>query len=635
MKLEQIDLSISLQDVAKGLDNKPGVYIFSEDDKILYVGKARNLRKRVSSYVNITRLDNKGRRLMEKANRLQWVITASNTEALLLEFNFIKKHKPPYNITLRDDKSYPFIYLSSNHKFPLLISHRGSQKKQGDYFGPYPNATAVHRSIAELQKIFQIRSCSDSFFANRKRPCLQHQIGRCSAPCVNGISQEDYAKNVSFVRDFLSGKDSKVLKELTNEMEQASQKLRFEKAAQLRDKVQAMRNLSEKQYVNKAIGNLDALAVYSHGNNACIYLIKVRQGNLTDSRPFFFKAPAFDNEESLLQSFISQYYLRQDSYLPHDIITSVPVASEVFADLGEHYKKKINYKHMVRGTRRRWLSMAEESCKSLLINHLNNRYTFRDDMEELSQKFNIPLGLSRIECFDISHSGGRQTQASCVAFTAEGASKQDYRRFNLDGITAGDDYAAMKQTVIRRYKKMQYQDEGLIILIDGGLGQLKYALQGLYEIYAEAEKHQKLKDCAFMHNSILIGVAKDKDRKFGKEKLLVLNQYLPMLSEEQVSAKIQTIELSSLQRNSSLDLLLKVRDEAHRFAITGHRRKRNATAMTSSLDKIKGLGESRKSELIRYFGGISPIKNASIEELARVPGFGRKLANTVFEQLHR
>ena len=634
MKLQQIKFDTKMKDLVKGLDDKPGIYIFSEDDKILYVGKARSLKKRVSSYMNISRLDNKGRRLMEKANRLQWVIASSNTEALLLEYNFIKKHRPPYNIMLRDDKSYPFVYLSGNHKFPMLAKHRGAQKKPGKYFGPFPNTTAVNRSITEMQKIFQIRSCSDSFFNNRKRPCLQHQIGRCSAPCVGGISEEDYAKNISFVGDFLAGKDDKVIKELTKDMEQASAEMRFENAAELRDKVRAMRNLGEKQYISKNLGDLDALSVYSHGDNACIYIIRVRKGKLSDSSPFFFRAPAFDNEDGLLPAFITQFYMTSD--VPSEIITTAPVPREVFDDLEEHHKRRITYKHIVRGTRRHWLRMAAESCKSLLINHINTKYTFRDDFEELGRKFGVPRELSRIECFDISHSAGRQTQASCVVFNPEGPSKKEYRRFNIDNITPGDDYAAIRQAVMRRYKKMEKQEEGMIILIDGGMGQVNSALRGLRQIYKEAKEK---KDVMFLRGAILIGVAKDRERKFGKEKILALHNkdiqgYLYSPSGYDISDRISTMELNSLSRRTELNLLLKVRDEAHRFAISGHRKKRTAAALRSDLDGIQGIGESRKGELIRYFGGVARIKDASLEELACVPGFGKKLAEVVFDQLH-
>ncbi|MBE8182714.1 MAG: excinuclease ABC subunit UvrC, partial [Candidatus Portiera sp.] len=412
MKLEQVELGKPLQDIVHSMADKPGIYIFCNEDKILYVGKARNLRKRVSSYMKDERLDNKSRLMMANANRLKWVITASNKEALLLEYNFIKKHKPPYNILLRDDKSYPFVYLSNNHDFPLLSMHRGPQKKKGKYYGPYPNAGAVHRSISELQKIFQIRSCSDSFFSNRVRPCLQHQIGRCTAPCVDAISQEDYAKNVNFVADFLSGKDGKVLRELTKAMQQASNDMKFEEAAALRDKVQAMRNLSEKQYVTRSLGDLDALAVYSHGNSACVYVVKVRKGNIGDSQHFFFRAPAFNDEDTLLESFINYYYLSSNVTLPSEIITSQPLKQEVFDDLEEHYGRKIHYKHQVRGDRRRWLNMAYESCKSLLVSHLNDSYRLQEELDELGRKFS--LAVSRIECFDISHSSGSQTQASCV-----------------------------------------------------------------------------------------------------------------------------------------------------------------------------------------------------------------------------
>ena len=641
-KIEEADLATSLEDVAKGLDNKPGVYLFCSDKKILYVGKARNLRKRVASYMKITRLDNKSRRLMEKANRLQWVITASTTEALLLEYNFIKQHKPPYNIALRDDKSYPFIYLSGNHKFPLLRKHRGPQNRTGKYFGPYPSAGAVDMSITELQKIFQLRSCTDSFFANRRRPCLQHQIDRCSAPCVDGISEEEYAKNVKFATDFLAGKSDEVIKELTEEMRRASEEMQFEQAAKLRDKVQAMRNLSSRQYVSRQMGDLDALAIYSHGEHACVYIIKVRDGKLSDSQHFFFRTPAFDTEESLMQQFLGQYYLSAGNKLPREITTSIQVPEEIFADLREHFQRPLAYKPQVRGVRKRWLSMAIENCKSLLVTHINSRSTYADDFAALGKTLGAKI--AKIECFDISHSSGTQTQGSCVVFNEEGSHKQDYRRFNITEITPGDDYAAMQQVVYRHYSKpdkiMDAKADataGIIILIDGGLGQLKAGLKGLHQLYAEAEAKGETGSFKFLANSIIIGVAKDKDRRFGKEKLLILKELIPEASgpPEEISGKIDSIELSAFNKTNYWELLLKVRDEAHRFAITGHRKKRDASASKSVLDAVDGLGETRKRELIRHFGGISMIKEASVEELARVPGFGNKLAQEVFKQLRK
>ena len=657
MELQGIDIGTSLEEVAKNLATKPGVYMFCAGENILYVGKARNLRKRVASYLKPKRLDNKSLRLMERATRLQWVITASNTEALLLEYNFIKKHKPPYNIILRDDKSYPYIYVSAHKDYPLLTMHRGTKKNKGDYYGPYPNAMAVHRSISQLQKIFKVRSCSDSFFANRTRPCLQHQIGRCTAPCVDAISREDYMKNIDYVKDFLSGKDSKVINDLTAEMQKASDEFLFEYAAELRDKVQAMRNLQENQYISRGLGNIDVLGVYSHGNVACVYLMLVRNGKVLDSRHFFFRSPAFDTEQNLLAAFIEQYYLTPDSKIPEEIISSYAIAEGTLDGLTEHYGKNIKIKHKVRGTRKRWLDMAQESCKSLLISHVNNKNIIREELDNVSTALGIGERLERIECFDISHSGGKEAQASCVVFTEEGAVKKEYRRFNIGGIVPGDDYAAMKQAVARRYATFGAKYDNIdsvrkentsrapqLIVIDGGKGQLNAAISALQELNLTGAMKN------IMESALLVGISKDDNRTFGKEKLHISSWSSPNNQSQGVSENenenenkgalmnthdIRVIEISSLNRYNPLELLLRVRDEAHRFALAGHRRKRNKAAMATGLDAIKGLGEVRKRALIKYFGGIAPVKNASIEDLAKVPGFGKSIAANVFEQLQK
>lgn len=663
MELQSTNIGASLDEVAKNLSDNPGIYMFCEGENILYVGKARNLHKRVGSYLRPTRLDNKSRRLMERANRLQWLITSSNTEALLLEHNFIKKHKPPYNITLRDDKSYPYIHLSAHKDYPLLSVYRGA-KKQGDYYGPYPNASSVHRSISQLQKIFKIRSCSDSFFANRSRPCLQHQIERCSAPCVGGISQRSYMKNINYVKDFLSGKDAELIEQLSTDMQKAANNCKFEEAAELRDMIQAMRNIQENQYINREFGDIDLLSVYSHTNIACVYLMLVRGGKILDSKNFFFRAPAFDRENNLLDSFVKQYYLTPDSEVPNELISDYPISSEIRNDLIEtcaiRKTKQIKLKHIVRGTRKRWLDMAHESCRSLLISHINNKRDLSEKFEGLwnvlginSLSSNDNQGLDRIECFDISHISGKETQASCVVFTDEGAAKKEYRRFNIKDITAGDDYAAMKQAVTRRYASLLNKIKKIdrtkncdnvdgvneekflrlpsLILIDGGKGQLNAAILALRELQLNEIFSNRAEEI------VIIAISKDENRTFGKEKLLISRNSLSQDGESNYRDKdnIELVELSVLDRNNPFMLLLRIRDEAHRFAITGHRRKRNKAAMTTVLDGIKGLGDSRQRALIKYFGGISPVKNASIEELGKVPGFGKNLATSVFKQLHR
>jgi len=613
MKCQELNLSSTPQELAMHLAEQPGVYMFRHGNEILYIGKARNLRKRVSSYLQLSHLDIKSRRLMEKADNVQITLTRNNTEALLLEQNLIKEHRPPYNIALRDNKSYPYIFISAHKNYPLMTFHRGAQKRSGQYYGPFPSAGAVHQSIDILQKIFKVRSCSDSFFANRSRPCLQYQIGRCSAPCVQQINEEEYHQNINYIQLFLKGRSSDVIKNLTSQMLSHSKKMEYEEAANKRNKITALRHLQEQQYATRNQGNLDAVAISSHGNLACVYILFIRQGKILGSRHYFFRSPAFDNEEKLLADFMNQYYLQSQMQKPKEIITPYPwKGMELFiTTLKRQTGHSLRILSKVRSDKKKWLDMAKTNSQAILTTALDAHSEER--FNQLSQLLHIPLKIDRIECFDISHSSGHATQAACVVFTSGGKKREDYRRYNITGITKGDDYAAMKQAIMRRYKDQTSLPQ--LLLIDGGRGQLNAALDALENLQ--------------IRDIYLIGIAKDKKRKYGRE-TFYLSSKLVDGSEE-----LQMIEYSSHHSPVVLNILLKIRDETHRFVLHGHKRKRTKLLLTSSLTTIQGLGPERQKALLKHFGGIEQLKNAGIDDICQVPGFGKGLASAIFNQIRK
>ena len=530
MKRQELNLSLSPQKLAAHLTEQPGIYMFCAGSKILYIGKARNLRKRVSSYLHLSRLDAKSRRVMERADNLSVTLTRNNTEALVLEQNLIKEHHPPYNIVLRDNKSYPYIFVSQHKSYPLIAFHRGPQKRQGSYYGPFPHASSVHQSIDLLQKIFKVRSCTDSFFANRARPCLQYQIGRCSAPCVRRINENEYQRNIHYVQLFLQGKSLDLIKGLSNEMQQASDQTEYEKAAALRNKITSLRHLQEHQYATRAAGNLDAIAVTSHGNLACVYLLFVRQGKVLGSQHHFFRAPAFDTEKRLLADFLTQYYLKPHLDLPNEIVIPYTWKDKnlFVATLERKTGTQIKIIIKARGDKRKWLDMAKTNSMAALSGALKTQQQSYEEFNRLRDILNLPFDIKRIECFDTSHSSGEATQTACVVFTPEGNSKRDYRRYNITNITKGDDYAALKQAITRRYQpKKQVETPSLpqIILIDGGRGQLNTALHSLENL--------QIKDI------YVIAIAKGEKRAFGYETFYLSDKLLN--GNEQV----QVMEYSS------------------------------------------------------------------------------------------
>ncbi|UZJ45372.1 excinuclease ABC subunit UvrC [Marinimicrobium sp. C6131] len=590
---------------------QPGIYqMYDGEGKLLYVGKAKNLKKRLSSYFRKTGLPPKTAALVAKIQQIDVTVTASETEALILEQNLIKSHRPPYNILLRDDKSYPYIFLSSAETFPRISFHRGSKKKRGHYFGPYPNVGAVRDSMNFLQKTFQVRQCEDSVFKNRSRPCLQYQIKRCTAPCVDYISPEDYAEDVRHTRMFLSGDSDTLLKELADQMDAASQALDFERAAALRDQITALRSIQSQNLIEEGYGDLDVVAAVLQAGLICVHVLFVRQGRILGSRSYYPQASLADSETDVLAEFLPQFYLASEGReIPREIVTSHPVAeAELIAQaLKSASGRQVTVTDKVRTHRSQWVQMATTAAQQNLSSRVNSRKNSMDRFIALQDALGLDEMPQRLECFDISHSSGELTQASCVVFDTNGPLKSDYRRFNIEGITPGDDYAAMEQALQRRYTRLQKGEGKLpdILIIDGGKGQLGKAQAVLAELG--------------VNNVPLLGVAKGTTRKAGFETL-----YWAETGKEFVMSS----------DSPALHLLQHIRDEAHRFAITGHRQRRDKKRRTSSLEGVPGIGAGRRRELLRHFGGLQEVQKASVADLAKVPGISKRLAEEIYGHFH-
>ena len=591
------------------LTRRPGVYrMLDSEGDVLYVGKARNLRSRVTSYFRASGLTTKTIALMNKVDDIQVTVTASETEALLLEQSLIKADRPIYNVLFRDDKSYPYICLTE-HTFPRLALHRGTKQQVGRYFGPYPSAGAVRESIQVLQKLFQLRSCEDGFYKNRSRPCLQHQIGRCSAPCVGRVESEDYAADVGLAQMFLEGRSRAVLQELKQRMESASKAREFEHAARYRDQIAQLRRIQENQYVHGESGEVDVFALAQDSSYTCVQGLFIRGGRVIGQRTWYPKNELDTPPGALLSSFVSQYYLASEGrVIPKLVLTSIPLDEEELVEsvLAGRSGRKVSVRSKVRAQRARWLEMARDNAALSLTSYVAERrnvFSRFVDLQELLELEDMP---KRLECFDISHTSGEATVASCVVFDTNGPLKSDYRRFNIEGVTAGDDYAAMEQALRRRYRRLKEGEAVLpdLLVIDGGQGQLGKAAGVLSELQVD--------------DIGLIGVAKGPTRKAGLEKILLYGQG----------------ELSVPATSGSMHLLQHIRDEAHRFAITGHRGRRAKNRRRSALDGIVGIGPKRKRELMAYFGSLATIKGASSEEIAKVPGISQKLADDIYGALH-
>ncbi len=590
------------------LPGRPGVYrMLDAEGGILYVGKARNLKSRVGSYFQPSNVQPKVQALVAKTAGMEVTITNSDTEALLLEFNLIKKHRPRFNVVLRDDKSFPYLHLETRHEFPRLNFYRGSRKEAGRYFGPYPSAGAVRESLQQLQKLFRLRNCDDLYFANRSRPCLQYQIERCTAPCVGLIGREEYARDVESAIRVLEGRNDEAQRELARRMESAADQLKFEDAARARDQLKALRAIQAQQIVTADIDHdADVIAIASGNGEFCIALMFVRGGRSLGSTTFFPKAPLAELRE-VLAAFVTQYYLERES--PPEIIveTDFEEMPVLEATLAERTGHKIRITSSVRGIRARWLEMMHENAEQALKMRALARGSIEASLEEVSDAFDLAEPPGRIECFDISHTGGTDTVASCVVFGAEGPLKSEYRRFNISGIAPGDDYAAMNQALTRRYKRVREGEVTApdVLLIDGGKGQLREAAKVLAELGVEG--------------IALIGVAKGADRRPGQEQLFTPERDTPTLLAPDSAA---------------LHLIQRVRDEAHRFAITGHRRKRAKRHSQSILETIPGLGPVKRRELLKQFGGLQGILRAGIDDFVQVRGLGRELAQVIYEHLH-
>jgi Excinuclease ABC subunit C len=589
------------------LTTSPGVYrYFDAEGELLYVGKAANLKKRVSNYFLKPPMDPRIASMVSQIDRAEVTLTRTAGEALLLESQLIKSLKPRYNIVLRDDKSYPYIYLSGGEDYPRLAFHRGAKTGAGRYFGPYPSTFAVRESLGLMQKLFKVRQCEDSYFKNRSRPCLQHQIGRCSAPCVQLISVDDYKHDVRHAEMFLEGRSSAVIDELAQSMEQASASLNFERAATLRDQVAALRKLQAQHFVQGASADMDVIACCLDGGMACVSVLFFRNGVSLGSRDFFPRLPTDAAVGDVLAQFIAQYYLERQ--VPRELVLSDPVEDmEVLEDvLSQHAGYAVQLKPSVRGDRARFLEMAQRNASAALTSRLASRHTLLARFDDLQKVLELTEPPRRIECFDISHTRGEATVASCVVFGPEGPEKSHYRRFNITGITPGDDYAAMHQALTRRFKKVvEGGAKPDILLIDGGLGQVAQAMDVLRELGVEGIR--------------VVGVAKGPGRRAGEETLILAE-----------SGKTLHPGTSS----PALHLVAAVRDESHRFAISGHRRKREAARERSTLEDVAGVGARRRAALLKAFGGLSGVEAAGVEELMSVKGIDRGLAERIYAMLH-
>ena len=594
----------------KTVSTQAGIYqMFDKKDKILYVGKAKNLKKRLGSYFRESGLTIKVQALVAKIANIQVTITESESAALILEQNLIKTLRPPYNILLRDDKSYPYIFISDGN-YPRIGFHRGAKRQKGQYFGPYPSSGAVYQTLNFLQKTFRIRQCEDSVFKNRSRPCLQYQIHRCTAPCVDYISPESYQNDILHSVLFLQGKSDQLTTQLADEMEQASERLDFEKAALLRDQISALRRIQSEYGVEAKNKNIDIFAIHKKSNWICVHILYVRDGRIIASKSYFDENKLEMNCDSFLLAFMEQFYLASSTReIPREIIINQKLATsnkQLFLDvLMDKTGHKISLTDQVRAQRYKWLMLASTTAEQNLRQKLGSKANLRQRFINLQELLELDEVPERLECFDISHSSGELTVASCVVFDQNGPLKSDYRRFNIEGIQPGDDYAAMEQLLMRRYTRLQKSEGKLpdVQIVDGGKGQLNKARAVMAELG--------------IHQVYLMGIAKGTTRKAGFEKLILEDD--------------REITLSS--DSSGLHLLQEIRDEAHRFAITGHKQRRDKKRRTSTLETIPGVGAKRRRQLLRHFGGLQEIQRASLDDLTRVPGISKKIAENIYSIL--
>jgi len=596
------------KDFIASLPRRPGVYrMYGEERELLYVGKARSLRDRVATYFAAHNVDPKVQALVAQVGAIEVTVTNSETEALLLEYNLIKAHKPRFNVVLRDDKSFPYIHLYVEHAFPRLEFYRGSRSAPGRYFGPFPNAGAVRDTLNQLQKLFRIRNCRDSFFANRSRPCLQHQIGRCSAPCVGLIAREAYAQDIAAAVKVLDGRSDEVSAELQARMEAAGARLEFERAAQLRDQLAALKRVQAQQVVmSEGERDADAFAIVGEAGEYAVSVMLVRGGRNLGTRSYFPRAVLAEPHEALA-SFVMQYYAAPE--VPPEVLLGsrleeAPALAEALSARSGH---NVEVKHPSRGLAARWVELTRDNATQALRMRLAQRAGVDEMLFDLARELDLPEPPARLECFDVSHTGGEGTVASCVVFGPEGPLKKEYRRFNIRGVTPGDDYGALRQALERRYRHVRAGEVPApdVLLIDGGAGQI-------------SQVHEVLTELGFP-DLVLVGVAKGPDRRPGQERLFVYGVGAPVTPEAHTPAA---------------RLVQRIRDEAHRFAISGHRRRRARRYNESVLEVIPGLGPAKRRALLKHFGGLQGVMRAGIADLTQVSGIGATLARSLYDHLH-
>lgn len=593
--------------ILKNLPNLPGVYrMINATEEVIYVGKAKDLKKRVSSYFNKNLPSARTRMMVSNIVKIETTVTRSEAEALLLENNLIKGLMPRYNVLFRDDKSYPYIALSGD-KCPRLAFHRGTQRKGSQYFGPFPNAVAVRESIQLLQKVFKLRTCENTVFANRSRPCLQHQIARCTAPCVGLISDEDYQSDVHQAAMFLQGKTTEVMDALAVQMNTAAAKQEYEMATVFRDRIQALRQVQAKQFVSDFnVSDADVIACAELQGQHCINLVMIRGGRHLGDRSYMPQNTDGETLENSMQAFLAQHYVAQNT--PPLIVTGVKIETAVIEEvLSAQAGRKVKINTNAIGDKRVWLKMAQTNAELALSQRAATSANQAAKLIALREALNLSDSVERIECFDISHTMGEATVGSCVVFDHGDMQNSEYRRYNITGITPGDDYAAMRDVLTRRYKKVA-AGEGVrpdLVFIDGGKGQLGVAVEVMGEVGLD--------------DILLVGIAKGEERKPGLETMIFSD----------------TGEMLNLEKdNKGLHLLQQIRDEAHRFAITGHRAKRAKARLHSSLEDIEGIGAKRRKALLTSFGGLEGVKSASIDEIAKVEGISLSLAEKIYGELH-
>jgi excinuclease ABC subunit C len=596
------------KDFIASLPRRPGVYrMLGAASEVQYIGKARSLKDRVGTYFSPTKVDPRIQALVHQIAGIEVTVTNSETEALLLEYNLIKAHKPRFNVVLRDDKSFPYIHLCVDHDFPRLAFYRGSRQQPGRYFGPFPSAGAVKETLQQLQKLFRIRNCRDTFFANRSRPCLQHQIGRCSAPCVDLITKEAYAQDIDAAVKVLDGHSDEVNAQLQTRMEQAADKLEFERAAEIRDQLAALKRIQAQQIVTaEGERDVDVFAIVGNPGEYALSVMLVRGGRNLGTTSYFPRAALAEPAEALV-SFVMQYYATQEP--PPEVLVSLALEDEesLSQALAIRAERAVHVRKPSRGLPQRWVELTQENASNALRMRLAQKQGMDEMFLALTQELDLPEVPTRVECFDISHTGGEGTVASCVVFGPEGPMKKEYRRFNITGVSPGDDYGALRQAVQRRYIRIREGEVPApdLLLIDGGLGQVN-------------EVHDVLAELGF-ESIVLVGVAKGPDRQPGQERLFIHGTAAPRVFAA---------------HSPPSRLIQRIRDEAHRFAITGHRRKRARRYHESVLETIPGLGPAKRRALLKHFGGLQGVMRAGVADFEQVAGIGTALARNIYDHLH-